>query len=80
MEVLQVRLRLAGRRTYARPVSLSPGIQFPKIGDVIEVPHLDRMVRAYVTATNSPICREGGVVTYLLYAIEPGVAGSANEK
>ena len=71
MEVLQVRLRLAGRKTYECPVSLSPGIQFPKVGDVIEVPHSGRMVRAYVSSTNSPICREGGVVTYPLYAIEP---------
>jgi hypothetical protein len=71
MEGVKVRLRLAGCRTHERPVSLSLGSHFPKIGELIEVSHGGRMVGAHVTSTSSPICREGGVVTYLLYAVEP---------
>jgi len=70
MEDLQVRLRLAGRKSYERPVPLSLG-HFPKIGELIGVPHGGRTLWAHVASTSSPICREGGVVTYLLHAIEP---------
>ena len=71
MEGLQVRLRLTGRRSYERPVPFSLGSHFPKVGDLIEVQYGSRMLRAHVTSTSAPLCREGGVVTYLLHAIEP---------
>jgi hypothetical protein len=69
METIKVRLRLAGRRIYEQPVSLF-GNQPPKTGDLIEVPHDGQSVRAQVTSTSSPICREGALVTYLVYACE----------
>jgi hypothetical protein len=69
METIKVRLRLAGRRSYEQPVSLF-GNQPPKTGDLIDVPHNGHSVRAQVTSTSSPICREGDLVTYLVYACE----------
>ena len=69
METIKVRLRLAGRRSYEQPVSLF-GNQPPKTGDLIDVPHNGHSVRAQVTSTSSPICREGDLVTYLVYAHE----------
>jgi predicted aconitase with swiveling domain len=69
METIKVRLRLAGRRIYEQPVSLF-GNQPPKTGDLIDVPHNGHSVRAQVTSTSSPICREGDLVTYLVYACE----------
>ena len=71
MDDLQVRLRLAGRTIYERPVSFSPRTRFPKTGDVIEVLYDGRVVRANVTSSSPPIYREGGMVTYILYAVEP---------
>lgn len=68
MESVKVRLRLAGRKIYEQPVSLSPGHQLPKIGDLIEAPVNGRVVRAQVTSTCSPICRERDLVTYVVYA------------
>ena len=70
METIKVRLRLAGRKVYEQPVSLLLGNQLPKIGDLIEVPHGGHPVRAQVTSTSAPICREGDLVTYLVYACE----------
>ena len=69
METIKVRLRLAGRRSYEQPVSLF-GNQPPRTGDLIEIPHDGHSVRAQVTSTSSPICREGDLVTYLVYACE----------
>jgi len=70
MEGVKIRLRLAGRRGYEPPVSLSLGDQLPHIGDVIDVPLADRRVRAQVTATSAPICR-GPIVMYIVFANEP---------
>jgi hypothetical protein len=69
MEAIKVRLRLAGRRIYEQAVPLFEN-QLPKTGDLIEVPHDGHAVRAQVTSTSAPICREGGLVTYLVYACE----------
>ena len=70
MESTKVRLRLAGRRNYEQPVLVSFANRLPKTGDFIEVPHDGHSVWAQVTSTSSPICREGDVVTYLVYACE----------
>ena len=70
MESVQLRLRLAGHRGYEPPISLPPG-DLPHIGELIEVPLPDRIVRAQVTSTTPPICRGGDVVTYLVFATEP---------
>jgi predicted RNA-binding Zn-ribbon protein involved in translation (DUF1610 family) len=69
MESVRVRVRLAGRRIYEQPVSLSRA-QPPKIGDLINLSHSGHMVLAQVTSTSSPICRESDLVTYLVYADE----------
>src|SRR5262245_61516273 len=82
MNSVKVRLRLAGRRIYEPPVSLPVGNLPPKIGDLIEVVQGAHPVRAQVTSTCSPICKEGDLVTYLVYANEldnrgkPGTAST----
>ena len=70
MESVKVRLRLAGRKIYEQPVPLAPGNQPPKIGDLIEVARDGHAIRAKVTSTCSPICRDSDLVTYLVYASE----------
>ena len=70
MEGVKIRLRLAGRKVYEQPVSLSLNGQFPSVGDLIEVPLLDRRVRAHVTATSAPICRDRDI-PYIVFASEP---------
>ena len=70
MESIKVRLRLAGRRVYEPPVLVSIGNHPPRTGDLIEVPHDGHSVRAQVTSTSPPICREGDLVTYVVYAHE----------
>jgi len=70
MEGVRIRLRLAGRRVYEQPITISPGGQFPRVGDLIEVPLADRRVRAQVTATSAPICRDH-LITYVIFASEP---------
>ena len=70
MESTKVRLRLSGRRIHEQPIPIAVGHHPPKIGDLIEVPHDGHSVRARVTSTSSPICRDGDLVTYLVYAHE----------
>ena len=69
MERIKIRLRLSGHRFYEQPVSLFAK-QPLKTGDFVEVPHEGQLVRAKVTSTSSPICREGAHVTYPVYADE----------
>ena len=70
MEGIKIRLRLAGRKVYEQPISLSLDGQFPSVGDLIEVPLSDRRVRAQVTGTSAPICRDQDI-TYIVFASEP---------
>jgi hypothetical protein len=70
MEGVKIRLRLAGSRVYEQPVSMSLDGQFPRVGDLIEVPLANRRVRAQVTATSAPICRDQ-LITYFVFASEP---------
>jgi hypothetical protein len=67
---VQIRVRLAGCRRYEHAASFELRDQVPHIGDVIEVPLADRVVRAQVISTSPPICRGDDIVTYLLYANE----------
>jgi hypothetical protein len=68
--VLKVRVKLSGCHLYEQPVSLAFSNNLPNVGDLIEVPFDGRRIRARVTATSSPICRNNGSVTYVVYANE----------
>ena len=70
MHGIQIRVRLAGCGRYEHASSFELRDQVPHIGDFIEVPLADRMVRAQVVSTSPPICRGEDIVTYLVYAAE----------
>jgi hypothetical protein len=65
MHGIQIRVRLAGCGRYEHASSFELRDQVPHIGDVIEVPLADRMVRAQVVSASPPICRGEDIVTYL---------------
>jgi hypothetical protein len=68
--ILKARVKLTGRRLHEQPVPLAKSDCLPRIGDYIEVPLADRVVRACVTLTTPPMCRGSDSIEYVVYASE----------
>jgi hypothetical protein len=68
--ILKVRVKLTGCKLHEQPVSLAPSDRLPHIGEYIEIPLGDRLVRACVTSTTPPMCRSNDSITYVVYASE----------
>jgi len=68
-KVLHIRLRLTGALSYEAPIVKPLECALPGIGDVVEVLVDDRVIKARVTETTSPICRAGRVA-YIAFASE----------
>ncbi len=68
--ILKARVKLTGHKLHEHPVSLTQCDRLPHIGDVIEVPLADRVVRACVTLTTPPMCRSNDSIEYVVYASE----------